>query len=267
MKFIVEEASEIKAEMIEELNESTGSKQKNYYIHGVFSTPEVKNRNGRIYPMKIWENEIANYQKHIEENSINTLGELEHPSRTKVSPLDAVIKITELKIEDGLVKGRAKILNNNSEKTNQLKALIDEGMKIGVSSRGVGNVKNGIVENFKLITYDVVAEPSDYNAQLEGINESLNESLGNPTFTIDENGRIVELSESTCGDECTLYEKEDIESAIKTKFNDILGSWEAKKVDENISTYTYNEISEVLNKLDFKTSVINEVLSKLKEYK
>ena len=173
MKYLIDEALLVESAIEEEVNGSSGKKEKNYYIQGVFSTPGQKNRNGRIYPLNIWEREVAKYQQCIANNTVETLGEWEHPSRSSVDPLQAVMKMVEVKMDNGLVIGKAKILNNNSEKTNQLKALIDEGMKIGVSSRGVGSVKGDIVENFNLITWDAVASPSDYNSNLNGICESM----------------------------------------------------------------------------------------------
>ena len=90
--------------------------------------------------------------------------------------------------------GEAVLLNN--PQANQLKSLIDNGVKISVSSRGIGNVgRDGIVENFKLITYDIVPNPSDFNATMNGVCESyrLNEGiLEGKTFTTDNNGNIVE---------------------------------------------------------------------------
>lgn len=203
MKYLVDEALLVESAIEEEVNESSGKKEKNYYIQGVFSTPGQKNRNGRIYPMNIWEREVQKYQQIIKENSINTLGEYEHPNRTKVDPLEAVMKIIELKMDNGLVCGKAKILNNNSPKTNQLKVLIDEGFKIGVSSRGVGSVKGDIVENFSLLTYDIVSEPSDYNANLSGIMESMQDK----NFLITESGEIKEV--------ILIPEKEEIQEPIQ----------------------------------------------------
>ena len=223
MKYLVDEALLVESAIEEEVNESSGKKEKNYYIQGVFSTPGQKNRNGRIYPMNIWEREVAKYQNIIKENSINTLGEYEHPNRTKIDPLEAVMKIIELKIDNGLVCGKAKILNNNSTKTNQLKALIDEGFKIGVSSRGVGTVKGEIVENFSLLTYDIVAEPSDYNANLSGLMESMQDK----NFLITESGEIKEvlvtqepIQESK--KELTLDEKKIAGEKLMQKFSEIL---------------------------------------------
>ena len=189
MKYLIDEALIVESAIEEELNEASGKKEKNYYIQGVFSTPGQKNRNGRIYPMNIWEREVQKYQQVIAENSVNCLGEWEHPPRSSVDPLEAVMRMVEVKMDNGLVIGKAKILNNNSPKTNQLKALIDEGFKIGVSSRGVGSVKGDIVENFNLICWDCVASPSDYNCNLSGLTESLQDK----NFLITESGEIKEV--------------------------------------------------------------------------
>jgi glutamate mutase epsilon subunit len=147
--------------------------------------------------------------------------EWEHPARTNVDPMEAVAKITSLKIKDKFVMGEAVLLDN--PKANQLKSLIDNGVKISVSSRGVGSVKNGIVENFKLVTYDVVAAPSDYNATMNGLVESyqLNEGIiEDLSFSIDNYGNIVPMNE--CQGSCQIFEKEDINKAFQQKFAQIL---------------------------------------------
>ena len=164
MNLIIESPQEIYSSVDTLINES-GQKTKDYYLCGVFSTPNQKNRNGRIYSREIWEREVERYQKEINEKSINSLCEYNHPPRSSVDPLKAVGRIVELKLDGNYVMGKIKILNNNSPETNQLKALIDENVKIGVSSRGVGSVDaRGIVKDFKLITYDIVPNNSDYNA-------------------------------------------------------------------------------------------------------
>lgn len=214
MKLLIDEAFEMNTSVVEELNEATGVSTKNYYIHGTFSTPDKKNRNGRVYSAKLWESNVAEYQNHIKENTKYTLGELEHPTRVDPDPMLAVMKIVELKMEDGVVKGKAKILNDNSKETNKLKALIDEGYKIGVSSRGTGRMKGSIVEEFKLSTYDIVQSPSDYNAMLSGISEStetnvhLNESTGH--YVCDASG--CSLQESKPRD---AYSEKELKSGIK----------------------------------------------------
>lgn len=208
--------------IIEEVvNEATGATSKKYKISGVFSTIGEKNRNGRIYPRDLWEGEVTKYQENFQSGSINTLMEWEHPARTNVDPMEAVAKITSLKIKDKFVMGEAVLLDN--PKANQLKSLIENGVKISVSSRGVGSVKNGVVENFKLVTYDVVAAPSDYNATMNGLVESyqLNEGvIEDLTFSIDSYGNIVPMNESASKGH--LFEKEDIKNAFQTKFAQVL---------------------------------------------
>jgi len=203
----------------ETINESTGKTEKKYKIRGTFSTIGEKNRNGRMYPRNIWETEIQKYQENFTSGSINTLMEYEHPARSKVEPMEAVAKITELKIKDRFVVGEAVLLDN--PKANQLKTLIDNGVKMSVSSRGVGSVKDGVVENFKLITYDIVAAPSDYNATMNGLVESyqLNEGvIEDLPFYIDEYGNITQtLKESK-----NKFDKTALNTAVSEKFERIL---------------------------------------------
>jgi len=204
--------------LIEEANLVEATKTgKDYYIEGVFSTIGERNRNGRIYPKHLWESNVDSYQKHIKENSIYTLGEFQHPARAKPDPMKAVMKIEELFIEDKYVKGKAKILNNNSTETNQIKALIDEGIPISVSSRGVGRLgKGNIVEQFELKTYDIVTEPSDYNANLTGIRESLEKEV----YTT-ETGDIV------CKDGmCNLKESENTKTDCEDKAQKLIEALE-----------------------------------------
>jgi len=203
----------------ESINESSGKTEKKYKIRGTFSTIGEKNRNGRMYPRNIWETEIQKYQNNFTTGSINTLMEYEHPARSKVEPMEAVAKITMLKIKDRFVVGEAVLLNN--PKANQLKTLIDNGVKMSVSSRGVGSVKDGVVENFKLITYDIVAAPSDYNATMNGLVESyrLNEGVVEDLpFVIDEYGNITQsMKEST-----VEFDKVALDTAVSEKFDTIL---------------------------------------------
>jgi hypothetical protein len=194
MKLILEDENKLlESEVVEEINEATGQKKKEYFLSGVFSTAGVKNGNGRVYPRDIWEREVAAYQTKINENHVHTLGEWEHPTRADVDPMKAVIKITELKLEGDYVYGKAKVLDNPDGE--RLKVLIDEGIKIDISSRGVGSVgKNGIVEEFKLITYDLVSKASNPGSHLSGIVEGQN-------YMINESGEIMEVNECQCNNE------------------------------------------------------------------
>lgn len=213
----------------EHVNEATGATSKKYKIKGVFSTIGEKNRNGRIYPRDLWETEVTKYQSNFDSGSINTLMEWEHPARTTVDPMEAVAKIVSLNIKDKYVMGEAVLLDN--AKANQLKSLIDNGVQISVSSRGVGSVKNGVVENFKLVTYDVVAAPSDYNATMNGLVESyqLNEGIiEDLSFGLDSYGNVVPMSESQCEGACTRFNKDDVDSAIISKFTSFLEELKSK---------------------------------------
>lgn len=221
MKLFYDVDSNIEMLVEDSINESTGLSGKKYKIKGIFTTIGEMNRNGRIYPKQIWETEVHKYQENFTNGSINTLMEWEHPSRTTVDPMESIAKIVSLRIHDKHILGEAVLLDN--PKANQIKTLIDNGVKISVSSRGVGTVKNGIVENFKLITWDLVAAPSDYNATMNGLVESyqLNEGIINDlSFTIDSFGNIIQMKE--CISDCSTYAKYDVNKAITDKFAKIL---------------------------------------------
>ena len=126
------------------------------------------NQNGRIYPRHILERETRNYQKFILEN--RALGELDHPETSVVELKNVSHVIREATMgEDGVVMGRLELLNTPSGKI--LQSLVESGIKLGISSRGVGStVKEGdhqvVQEDFQLICFDVVSEPSTPNAFL-----------------------------------------------------------------------------------------------------
>lgn len=175
--------------IVEDLITEAGEKKKKYKIKGIFSTIGEKNRNGRIYPKELWESEVEKYQEVIKSGSINRLCEWQHPERSTVDPMEAVAAVDKLFIKDNFVMGEATLLDN--AKANQLKSLIDNGIKLSVSSRGLGNVgSNGVVEKFQLITYDLVDIPSDYNATMSGF---VSESVKNFEFEVEnaENPEIV----------------------------------------------------------------------------
>lgn len=152
-----------------DMNEASGEKR--YFIRGIWSTMVEKNKNGRSYPEHLWKREVDRYQAVMADGSINSLMEYKHPPRSSVDPMEAVAKITKLYIDGKYVMGEAVLLDN--EKANQLKTLIDNNIKISVSSRGLGSVgRGGVVTDYKLITYDIVPDPSDFNATMNGMCES-----------------------------------------------------------------------------------------------
>lgn len=159
---------------VEPLNEATNISEKEYKIRGKFATIETRNANGRIYPRSLWEREVRKYQHEIENRTINTLMEWGHPTdRLEVNPIEAVAKIEKLWIEGNFVLGEAVILDNPMGEI--IKSLIKKGVQLSVSSRGSGNFNaDGVVEDFNLITFDLVSKPSDQSATMYGIYESYN---------------------------------------------------------------------------------------------
>lgn len=158
---------------IQTISEDAGNGKKNYFIRGIFMQSEQVNRNGRIYPSAIMEREVGRYNDNYIKTS-RALGELGHPEGPGLN-LDRVSHlIKEMKMDGKTVYGSAKILDTPYGQIVQ--NLINEGVKLGVSSRGMGSLKqvNGINEvqdDFSLATVDIVADPSAPNAFVNGIME------------------------------------------------------------------------------------------------
>jgi hypothetical protein len=159
---------------VQVLTEGTGA-SKQYFIEGIFLQADIKNRNGRIYPGEILRAETARYIKeYIDTN--RALGELGHPTNPSIN-LDRVSHMIVNLREDGSnIIGRAKIMDTPFGKI--VKNLMDEGVKLGVSSRGLGSLreKNGakvVCEDFRLITAaDIVADPSAPDAFVSNLMEN-----------------------------------------------------------------------------------------------
>ena len=169
MKLIREEI-----ESVEFLVENRNGK-KSMYIEGVFLQGNIQNRNGRMYPMETLRKEVGRYnENHVQ--SGRALGELGHPDTPTVN-LDRVShKIVSLKESGANFIGKAKILGTPMGKI--ASSLIDEGVKLGVSSRGIGSLRptregvNVVGDDFMLATAaDIVADPSAPDAFVEGIME------------------------------------------------------------------------------------------------
>jgi hypothetical protein len=165
------------SEAIEEVQYITEAKEgggKNYKIKGIFLQADIKNRNGRVYPMEILEKEVTRYnKKFISEN--RAYGELGHPEGPTVNLERVSHMVTELYPDGKNFIGEAKIMETPMGKI--VKNIMDEGGKLGVSSRGMGSLdqKNGanyVRDDFYLATAaDIVADPSAPNAFVEGIME------------------------------------------------------------------------------------------------
>ena len=169
MKLITEEIESVDF-IVENKN---GKKQ--LYIEGVFLQADMKNRNGRVYPMATLRREVGRYnENHVQKG--RALGELGHPEGPTVN-LDRVShKIVSLRESGSNFVGKAKILNTPMGKI--ASSLIEEGVKLGVSSRGVGSLKmtregvNVVGDDFMLSTAaDIVSDPSAPDAFVEGIME------------------------------------------------------------------------------------------------
>lgn len=170
MKLICEVTEEIKV-----IKEGAEDSPKNYYIEGVFMQSEIKNRNGRMYPKEMLQKEIQRYVTEYVDKK-RAFGELGHPDGPTIN-LDRVSHmITGLKVEGEDFIGKAKILSTPNG--NIVKALIDEGARLGVSSRGMGSIRTEghdiqvVQDDFYLATAaDIVADPSAPDAFVNGIME------------------------------------------------------------------------------------------------
>jgi len=163
-------------EHVEDVNYITEANEdgiKEYFIEGIFMQSEQKNRNGRVYPKSVLMNEVKRYQKtYVKAN--RAMGELGHPDGPTVNLERVSHIIKELKPDGNDIIGRAKILETPYGKI--VKNLMDEGAKLGVSSRGMGSLeqKNGVnmvKEDFMLAAVDIVADPSAPDAFVNGIME------------------------------------------------------------------------------------------------
>ena len=169
MKLITEEISNVQI-----ITEGKGVNKK-LYIEGVFLQGDIKNRNGRMYPINTLDKEVKRYSEAFVQKG-RALGELGHPDGPTVN-LDRVShKITSLVREGNNCKGKAQILNTPMGKI--ASSLLDEGVMLGVSSRGVGSLREDrsgakvVGEDFMLATAaDIVADPSAPDAFVQGIME------------------------------------------------------------------------------------------------
>lgn len=168
MKYISEITQDVRY-----ITEAKEGGAKNVFIEGIFMQPGP-NRNNRYYNKNILEREVGKYQSLINEK--RALGELGHPANPAIN-LDKVSHlITNLRVEGNDVMGKAKILDTPMGKI--AKNFIEEGVRLGVSSRGLGSLKmnssgvNEVQDDFHLATVDIVADPSAHDAFVQGIMEN-----------------------------------------------------------------------------------------------
>ena len=192
---------------LEEGNDVFGNKAKSMYMEGLFIQGDIRNANGRIYP----KDEIYKAVKTIQEqlkNDISICGEVDHPDDLKIN-LDRVSHcIVDMNMQGANGIGKLKILPTPMGQL--VKTMLESGVRLGVSSRGSGNVNdsNGYVSDFEIITVDIVAQPSAPDAYPKAIYESLmNMKYGH---------RVLEIAKEVQGDKSVQqFLKKEVMRLIK----------------------------------------------------
>ena len=159
--------------VVNEVIEEAAAAAKNYYIRGPYLESETRNGNGRIYPKSIIDREVKTMMEgKIKQN--RCLGELGHPATSEINLDRCSHLIKNLQMEDKVGVGNSLVMS--TPMGNIAKAFIDSGVRLGVSSRGIGTLKESVVQNdYRLITIDIVADPSAPSAFVDGILESRTE--------------------------------------------------------------------------------------------
>jgi len=208
---------EVNEENLEYIAEAKENGEKDYKIKGVFMQGEIKNRNGRVYPMQVLDEQVQKYKEsYIDKN--RAYGELGHPNGPTINLERVSHMITGLKKEGSNYIGEAKIMDTPYGKI--VKNLMDEGASLGVSSRGMGSLKqNGssqvVQKDYHLATAaDIVADPSAPDAFVEGIMEGKE--------WVWDNGVLREAQVNEYKEEIKKTSKADLEGAKLRIFTDFL---------------------------------------------
>jgi hypothetical protein len=155
----------------------------NVFVEGILATVEVKNGNGRYYPRELWEREIDNFTRKIQMKSTETCGELDHPDSQVINLKNASHAIRELYWKGDEIWGKVEIFSDMGDLGTSsgriAGALVKNGLLIGISSRGMGSLKQvgeimEVQDDFELLTWDLVSNPSNPDSWMK--NGALNES-------------------------------------------------------------------------------------------
>lgn len=196
-----------RANMVVESVSEQGSDLKTLYMKGIFIQGGVKNANERVYPVSEIENAVETLNKQITEG-YSVLGEVDHPDDLKIN-LDRVSHmITSMWMDGANGFGKLKILPTPMGQL--VRTMLESGVKLGVSSRGSGNVSDldGKVSDFEIITVDIVAQPSAPNAYPKAIYESL--------MNMKHGHRVLEVAREARGDKKVQnYLAEEVKRLIK----------------------------------------------------
>ena len=177
------------------LTEGLKAPSGNPLVEGILATAEVKNGNGRYYPREIWDKEIDRYQAVVKEN--RATGELDHPDSTIINLKNVSHIIREVWWDGDKVMGKLEILPTVSG--NILKALIENNVMVGVSSRGMGSLKEmnegtlEVQDDFELLCWDFVSTPSNPGSYMNLVREGLENPIANPYSKVN-----ILLSEILC---------------------------------------------------------------------
>ena len=209
---------EVVEDSLEFIAEAKEDGSKNYKIKGIFMQGEIKNRNNRIYPVQVINEEVKKYKKnYIEKN--RAYGELGHPAGPTINLERVSHMITDLYQDGNNFIGEAKIMDTPYGKI--VKNLMDEGASIGVSSRGMGSLKdngNGtqvVQKDYHLATAaDIVADPSAPDAFVQGIMEGKE--------WIWENGVLREAQISEYKESISTTSRKNLEEAKMSVFSDFI---------------------------------------------
>ena len=156
------------------LNENNTSDRGNPLVEGILATAEVKNGNGRYYSKDLWEREISKYDVLVKEH--RAMGELDHPDSTVINLKNVSHNITDMWWDGNKVMGKIELLPTPAG--NILKALIESGITVGVSSRGMGSLKpmgevQEVQDDFELLCWDFVSTPSNPDSFMHLVSEGL----------------------------------------------------------------------------------------------
>jgi len=155
----------------------------NVFVEGILATVEVKNGNGRYYKRELWEREIDNFQQKINQKTTETCGELDHPDSQVINLKNASHAIRKIWWDGDEIWGQVEIFSDQGEKGTAsgriAGALVNNGLTIGISSRGMGSLKQmgevmEVQDDFELLTWDLVSNPSNPDSWMK--NGQLNES-------------------------------------------------------------------------------------------
>lgn len=184
-QLLIEHLSPTQAGIIEE----SANGGKDLYLNGIFMQSECENGNGRNYPLNEITNAVKLIQAKIDEGQ-PIAGELNHPEHLQIDLERVSHVITEIRMDGNNAVGKAKLIA--TPMGNIAKALVEGGVRLGVSSRGTGSVNEGVVSDFAFVTIDIVATPSAPNAYPQAIREHLE--------MVNNSSEIVMLSDAVLHD-------------------------------------------------------------------